>query len=207
MLNNKIILSGYSGHGLVVADAIIEADLALLGYTDLEKKEKNPFGLRYLGTENSLLDIYWKEPYKFIIGIGDNTLRSKLASMICNKGGQLISIFHPSACISKTATIGKGTFISANAIINSLVSISENCIINTGAIIEHECEISDNVHIAPAAVLAGNVKVGENSFIGANSVIKQGVEIGKNVIVGAGSVVINNIPDNKKIVGNPGKEI
>lgn len=207
MLNNKIILCGYSGHGLVVADAITEAELPIQGYTDLNEKEKNPFGLRYLGTEYNLLDIYWKEPYRFIIGIGDNTLRSKLASFICKSGGQLISVCHPGACISKTATIGKGTFISANAIINSLVFINQNCIINTGAIVEHECIISDNVHIAPAAVLAGNVQVGENSFIGANSVIKQGVKIGENVIVGAGSVVINDIPDNKKIVGNPGKEI
>ncbi|MCB7480627.1 acetyltransferase [Christiangramia sediminis] len=207
MLNSRIILCGYSGHGLVVADAINESDLLLQGYIDLEKKEKNPFGLQYLGTENNLSDMFWKEPYNFIIGIGDNALRSKLASMICKKGGQLISIFHPSVCISKIATIGRGTFISANVIINPLVTVSENCIINTGAIIEHECEILANVHIAPGAVLAGNVQVGENSFIGANSIIKQGVKIGKNVIVGAGSVVLNDIPDNKKIVGNPGKEI
>ncbi|MGY5850482.1 acetyltransferase [Salegentibacter sp. F14] len=207
MLNNKIILSGYSGHGLVVADAIIETGMLLIGYTDLEKKESNPFGLKYLGTENNLSDSYWKEQHRFIVGIGDNALRSKLASMICMKGGRLTSVCHPSACISKTATIGEGTFISANANINSLVIINQNCIINTGAIVEHECRISDNVHIAPGAVLAGNVKVGENSFIGANSVIKQGIKIGQNVIVGAGSVVINDIPDNKKIVGNPGKEI
>lgn len=207
MLNNKIILSGYSGHGFVVADAAIEAGFSIAGYIDLVEKKINPFGLKYLGDENNLSDSFWKEQHRFIIGIGDNALRSKLASFICKSGGQLISVCHPSACISKTATIGEGTFISANANINSLVFISQNCIINTGAIVEHECRISDNVHIAPGAVLAGNVKVGENSFIGANSVIKQGVKIGQNVIVGAGSVVINDIPDNKKIVGNPGKEI
>lgn len=206
MLNSKIILSGYSGHGFVVADAIVEAGLPLRGYTDLEEKERNPFGLEYLGTENNLPDPYWKE-HKFIIGIGDNTLRSKLASMIFQNGGRLTSVCHPGACISKTAKIGEGTFISVNAIINSLVFIGQNCIINSGAIVEHECKISDNVHIAPSAVLAGNVQVGKNSFVGANSVIKQGIEIGRNVIIGAGSVVINDIPDNKKIVGNPGREI
>ena len=34
VLDNKIILVGYSGHGLVVADTALENKLNLIGYTE-----------------------------------------------------------------------------------------------------------------------------------------------------------------------------
>lgn len=208
MSDSKIVLIGYSGHGLVVADAALEAGLSLSGYTELTKKSKNPFNLSYLGSEEELLnDDKLEVKYKYILGIGNNEIREKIAALIISKGRELVSIIHPTAIISKTASLGKGIFVSANVSINALVKIGQNCIINTGSILEHECEILDNVHIAPGAVLAGNVKVGRNSFIGANTVVKQGVTIGNNVVIGAGTVVISDVLDNKTIVGNPVREI
>ena len=207
MLSSKIILVGYSGHGFVVADAAIESGFSLIGYIDLEEKKLNPFGISYLGKEEDLVEKYWQKPYKFILGIGDNVLRSKVADNLTKKGGEVISIYHPRSYISRTATLRKGTFIAADAVINTLANLGENCIINSASVIEHECELGENVHVAPAAVLAGNVKVGKNSFIGANSVIKQGITIGDNVVIGAGTVVISDVPDNQTIVGNPAREI
>lgn len=207
MLNNEFIIAGYSGHGLVVADTILGLGLPMAGYIDLEEKIINPYSLKFLGSEDELEDKYWKKPFTYILGIGNNYLRSKLAHKIELFGGELGNIFHKTSFISKSAKFGKGNFASANSIVNPLAIIGDNCIINSGSIIEHECIISNNVHIAPGAVLAGNVQVGENSFIGANSVIKEGIKIGRNVVIGAGSVIIRNIEDDKKCVGNPGIEL
>tara|TARA_R100000655_G_scaffold9940_2_gene24402 strand:+ start:154 stop:777 length:624 start_codon:yes stop_codon:yes gene_type:complete len=207
VLNNKIILVGYSGHGLVVVESIIESGMEIYAYMDLEEKQFNPHKIQYLGNEEDLIDEFWKTPYKFVLGIGDNFLRSKIAEKIEAKGGEIISVIHPKAIVSNTSKIEAGTFISVNSTINCFVEIGMHCVINTGSIIEHECIIGDNVHIAPGAVLAGNVCIGKNSFIGANAVIKQGVRIDDNVIVGAGTVVLNDVKKNKVIVGNPGREI
>ncbi len=207
MLDKKVILVGYSGHGLVVAEAALETVINIVGYIDVEKKKSNPFNLEYLGSEFTLKDDFFNEPYHFILGIGDIKLRKKITDFIFSKEGKFCKIIHSSSSISKSATLGNGSFVSKNVAINAFASIGENCIINSGSIIEHECLLGVNVHVAPGAVLAGGVIVGDNSFIGANSVIKQGVNIGKNVVIGAGTVIINDIKDNKIIVGNPGKEI
>lgn len=207
MLDKKVILVGYSGHGLVVSDVALENNVCLIGYIDIENKKSNPFDFEYLGTEQTLGDKFFKEPYQFILGIGDINLRKKIAEFIFSKGGIFTKIIDRSASISKTATLGNGSFIGKNAAINSFADIGDNCILNTGSVVEHECTLGSNVHIAPGAVLAGNVRVGNNSFIGANAVIKQGVSIGNNVVIGAGTVVIKNVRDHSKIVGNPGKEI
>lgn len=207
MSDKKIILVGYSGHGLVVADTALENKLKLIGYTEKSVNEVNPFKLEYLGDESSLDFKGWDLDVDFILGIGDNLLREKIYKHILKNGKKVISLVNSTSSVSSFASIGDGVFINRNVSINAFAKIGSNVILNTGCLIEHECTIEDSVHIAPGAVLAGNVKVGSGSFIGANSVIKQGVEIGKNVIVGAGTVVLNNISDDKKIVGNPGQFI
>ena len=203
MSDKKIILVGYSGHGLVVADTAIENKLNVIGYTEKSINEANPFMFEYWGNELNQDFKGWGLDVSFILGVGDNILREKIYKHILKNGKKVITLINSSSSISNFAAIGDGVFINRNVTINAFAKIGSNVILNTGCIVEHECEIHDNVHIAPGAVLAGNVKVGSGSFIGSNSVIKQGVEIGKNVIVGAGTVVLNDISDGNKIAGNP----
>lgn len=207
MLDKEIILVGYSGHGYVVAEAALTSYLNLKYYAEKNKLQNNPFGLSYIGFEGNDLFKGFKGNYSFILGIGDNKIRQKIARKILKKSYEIQNVFHNSASIGQKVTIGKGNFIARNVAINSLAKIGNYCILNTGCIIEHECVISDAVHIGPGAVLAGNVSVGERTFIGANSVVKQGVKLGEDVIVGAGSVVIKDVPNGKKVVGNPSREI
>lgn len=199
------IILGYSGHAYVVLDAAKQAGLSVLGYTEKQEQVLNPYALQYIGFEGSHDFEYWDRGYKFIPGMGENTIRARISDLLTSKDEQMQSVMHPKAIIASQVTIGEGTFVAAGAMINPLVHIGKAVIINTGAIVEHECNIGDFSHVAPGAVLAGNVHVGRNSFIGANAVIKEGVRIGDGAVVGAGSVVLKDVGDNHKIVGNPGR--
>jgi acetyltransferase EpsM len=207
VLDKKVILIGYSGHGFVVADTAIENKLNLVEYAENSIVQNNPFHLNYAGNESDN-DFFVKNmEAKYLIGIGDNNIRERIYNLINEKQGEILTLINQSASISNTASIGNGTFVNKNVAINALTKVGKNVILNTACIIEHDCVIADSVHIAPGAVLAGNVTIGERSFIGANSVIKQGVTIGKDVVVGAGTVVLKDISDGKKIVGNPSRYI
>lgn len=206
MFDNKVILIGYSGHGYVVAETALENNISIIGYSEREILNKNPFEIQYLGFEGQEDFIGWNKSYEFILGIGDNKIREKIAKLIISKGKKIQTLIHNTASISKTVQIGNGTFINRNVAVNAFATIGENVILNTGCVIEHECVLHDAVHIAPGAVLAGNVTIGERTFVGANAVIKQGMIIGKDVIIGAGSVVINDIKENEVWVGNPAKK-
>lgn len=202
----SIAIIGYSGHSFVVLDAAKQMGLDVEYYCERNTASVNPFEINYLGDEGSKF-FDWNSIDKFILGIGDNKVRQKVARLIVSKKKAILNVIHPTAFLSNFATFGTGNFIAANVTVNALAKIADNCILNTGCIIEHECVIESGVHIAPGTVLAGNVSVGENSFIGANSVLKQGVKIGNGVTVGAGSVVITNIPNNEIWVGNPAKKL
>jgi sugar O-acyltransferase (sialic acid O-acetyltransferase NeuD family) len=205
--DRKVILIGYSGHAFVIAETALENGLEIIGYSDKEKSDSDPYDLSYLGFEKNDDFIGWQKKVTFVLGIGDNKLRQNIANLIESKGKTIETIVHKTANISKNAVIGKGSFINKNVVVNALAVVGKNVILNTGCIIEHECVLADAVHIAPGAVLAGNVSIGERTFVGANAVIKQGIVVGKDVVIGAGTVVITNIPSGKKVVGNPGRII
>jgi len=204
---SKVVLVGYSGHALVVADLLLHNQYEVLGYFEKSEKENNPYGFKFLGSESDkeILKTYAVEKNEYCLGLGDNRLRKKVDEQLSIFPWRTISITHPNATIASKVKIGVGTLIFAGAIINPFVEIGRGCIINTGSILEHECRLGDYVHIAPGAVLAGNVSVGNTTFIGANATIKQGVRIGNNVIVGAGAVVLKDVPNDQTWVGNPAK--
>lgn len=200
----EAILLGYSGHGYVVAEAAILSGIELIGYAESTELVQNPYGLVFLGDETKE-EFNWNICKNYVLGVGANSIRERIASRVIAHGGQLLSIIHPNASVSANVVIGSGTFVARLVSVNPLVSIGQNVILNTSCSIDHECQIESNVHIAPGAVLAGNVKVKGGAFIGANSVIKEGVFIGERAVVGAGSVVIRDVEAESVVVGNPAK--
>ena len=203
---NKIIVIGYSGHAYVLIEAAIKLKYQIEGYLEKSKKIKNPYNLKYLGSEKDNFNESFYNNFLFCVGIGDNKLRNKISIELRKKNCKLINIFHPNSSIFSETKFGTGIFVARNAVINPFCEIGNDVIINTSSTIDHECKISDGSHIAPGAVLLGNVKVGKKSFVGANTVVKEGVVIGDNVTIGAGSVILKNVENNSLYYGNPGKK-
>ncbi|ADO76482.1 acetyltransferase [Halanaerobium praevalens] len=206
----KIIIIGAGGHAKVIADIIIKRKKILKenpvieGFLDdkYTKEEAIYQGIPLIGTIEKINTLK-KEDYYFIIAIGNNEIREKIANKYELK---YYTAVHPDAILAEGVGIGEGTAIMANAVINSSAKIEAHCIINTSSIIEHDNHIESFVHISPNTVLAGNVKVGRKSWIGMGSSVIQGINIGENVKIGAGSVVLNDIKDNVTAYGIPCRE-
>jgi sugar O-acyltransferase (sialic acid O-acetyltransferase NeuD family) len=201
---NEIALIGYSGHAYVVQEALQAMGVQVVGYVDLQPQEKNPFELKYLGSE-AQQGFSFNPDWGYALGLGSNVLRQncysavKLASCMC------LTIVSPGASVSPSCEIGEGSFVARGVQVNALASIGVGAILNTGSSVDHECVIDDFVHVAPGAVLAGNVTVGKRTFIGANATVKQGVKIGDDVVIGAGSVVLKDVASSSLVYGNPAK--
>lgn len=185
-----IVIVGFGGHAKSIADCIERMGVyRIVGYTDFAE---HPTKYKYLGTDDKLQSIFDSGVRNAVVGIGylgKGELRCKLYNNLKKIGFELPIIVDPSSIVSETATVGEGTFIGKNAVINAEVSVGKMAIINTMALVEHECVIRDYAHIAVAAVLCGQVKVGEASFIGANATVIQCMEIADHKIVPAGATV------------------
>ena len=199
----KVVIIGASGHAKVIADIVIKSGDELVGFLDDNKElPKKIVGYPYLG----IISDYHKysENCYFVIGIGNNSIRKKIAeSMNVN---WYIAI-HPFAQIAIDTKIGEGTTVMANAVVNTSAILGKHCIVNTAAIIEHDNRIGDYVHISPNASLCGTVSVGELTHIGAGATVKNNTTICDNVVVGAGRVVVKNINHQGTYVGVPASRI
>jgi sugar O-acyltransferase (sialic acid O-acetyltransferase NeuD family) len=201
-----MVLIGYSGHAFVVYGILKASGRQVTGYCDVQEKGYNPFGLPYLGTEESADALVAMQELGFFISVGDNTIRSRVHNLLSERDMRPINAIHPSAMVDESVMVAaNGVMISSHASINPLAVIGTGAICNTGCIIEHECRVGDFTHIGPGAVLCGNVQIGMGTFVGANAVVRQGITVGSGVMIGAGAVVVKDVADHARVVGVPAR--
>lgn len=201
-MSKKLVIIGASGHGKVIADIALKLGYEIVGFLDDNDSVKEICGFPVLGVIEKNYD--YKDACEFIIAIGNNSIREKIAEQYDVKWATLI---HPTAVIGMHAQVGQGTVVMANAVINSCANIGKHCIINTGSIVEHDNVLEDYVHISPNVALAGTVHIGKRTHIGVNACVKNNINITNDVIVGAGAVVAKDIKEEGVYVGVPAKRI
>lgn len=202
----QVVIIGASGHGKVIADIIEKKGDIVFGFLDDDKAKIGKHIINSYEVIGSIKDsiklLSENEDLQFIIGIGDNEIRKKIAEQY---NLPYYTAIHPTANIGTCVNIEEGTAIMANACINVCAHIGKHSIINTGAIIEHDNELGEYVHISPNATLAGNVQIGELTHIGVGATVKNNINIEKKCIVGAGAVVVKNIEKSGTYVGVPAR--
>jgi UDP-N-acetylbacillosamine N-acetyltransferase len=204
----KIFVYGASGHGKVVGDILLACENpAFVGFIDdrADLRDRRVLGLPVLGDGHWLQEQVRVTRIGVVLGVGDNIIRRKLAERCISWGTELISLVHPTAAVSKSARLGRGTVVMAQAAINADAKIGAGAIVNTSAVVEHDVEIGDFANVSPNAVMGGASRLGDLSHlcIGASAI--PCVSIGANTIVGAGSVVVRDIPDGVVAFGVPAR--
>ena len=200
---SDLIIIGGSGHAEVLADIALKNGYTIAGFLDDNEKTTEVLGFKVLGKVSDCLK--YKNDCKFVIGIGNNAIRQRIAEEYSELN--FVTLIHPTASIGLNATIAEGTVVMPMAVINACATIGKQTIINSGAVIEHDCLVGDYCLIAPHATLCGVVKISNNVHIGAGSVVNQTLSVCDNVIVGSGSVITKNITEPGTYVGIPAKKL
>ncbi len=195
---SEIILIGGGGHCRSVIDVLEMCKQPIAGIVHGEHCALEPvLGYAPLGRDADLKSLF-SSYTRALITLGQiktPKIRQRLFVLLTEIGFTLPHIVSPLAYCSRHASVGRGSILMHQALVNAGTVIGDNCIINTKALIEHECTISDHCHVAIGATLCGNVRLGEGAFVGANATIMQGITIGKNSIVGMGVTVKRDVAD------------
>lgn len=200
-LRSYIIL-GAGGHAAVVADILYKCRYSLKGFLDdTVSIGTEVLGAKVLGKIDNCRDYI---DCLFIIGIGDNHIREKIAQTYSLEYSMAV---HPSAIIGQDVLIGCGSVVMAGSVINSRTRIGSHCIINTKASIDHDNKLSDFVHVSPGAVLGGSVSVGDGTHIGIGACVRNNISICAYSVIGAGAAVVKNIDESGVYMGIPAKII
>jgi len=204
-MTDSILVLGAGGHGKVVADCALSCGLAVAGFIDdAVRPGLQVLGIPVLGPLSELPRLRTRAG-AIVVAIGDSAKRVALIDHCRSIGLRTPALIHPSAAVSRFATVDDGTVVLAQAAINAGAQVGVGVIVNTGATVDHDCIVGDGVHVCPGAHLAGSVRIGRFSWIGIGSSVKQGTVIGNNAVIGAGAAVVADVEDGVTVVGVPAR--
>ncbi len=158
----NLLIVGAGGHGKVVAEIAADCGYEKVDYLD----DNSPEAIGKLHDLEKFADQY---EYAFV-GIGNNKLRGELIEKLESVGYQVPVLIHPTAYISRTAKIEKGTVVEPKAIVNANTVVSSGCIISVGSIVDHDVVIEQYCHINAGAIVKAGATLEEYTKLEAGEV-------------------------------------
>ena len=179
----------------------------VIGFVDDNKKTHGCIidGVKVLGDINKLSDL--GKIYTVCAVSNVNARRKLIEKASSFENVSFATIIDPTAICHKTASIGEGSILCTNTMVNVETQIGRHVAMVDRSAVGHNSEVGDYSVLYVGAVVAGNSYVGECCELGMGSNVIQGKTIGKNTVIGAGACVVKDIPDNCTAVGVPAKVI
>jgi sugar O-acyltransferase (sialic acid O-acetyltransferase NeuD family) len=208
-MSGAFVIIGAGGHARVLADALCAGGASLLGFTDPDASLHGRVfcGAPVLGDDGELSR--WTPAAVTLVnglgGIGAQAagFRARLQSALEGGGWRFAGVRHPSAIVSRFATLADDVQVLAQGVVQAGAHIARGCILNTGCIVEHDVQVEEFSHVAPRALLCGDVRIGAGTHVGAGAVVRQGIVLGPRTVVGAGAVVVKAFAGDGLLVGVP----
>jgi UDP-perosamine 4-acetyltransferase len=209
-LDKPVILLGGGGHARVLLDLLLLRNATIIGVTTAEGEGEAPLpGIAIIGKDDAVAR-YAPADVQLVNAVGvarASDFRKRLQEQFAAQGYRFPTLVHPTATVSRFATLDEGCQIMAGCVIQAGAHIGRGTIVNTMASVDHDCRIGAFVHIAPGAHLSGCVTVGDCSLIGTGSAIIQETRIGTMCTIGAGSAVVRDVADGARVGGAPARPL
>lgn len=199
MNNKKLIIIGAGGHGRVAYDIAKRNGYKEIYFLD----DGDVTDSRVVG-KSCDIEKYIKDSH-FFVAIGNGNIRRQITERLLDCSAEIVSLIAPSAVISDTVKIGKGSILMEGVVVNTTTIIGEGAIINTCASVDHDCIVGDFSHVSVGAHLCGTVNIGKGVWIGAGAMVINNISVCDDCIIGAGAVVVKDITAAGTYKGVPAK--
>jgi len=124
---------GASGHAKVVIDILALNQQEVSGIWDDNTELKEFLNYKVRG---NIASLRCGVDETCIIAIGNNEIRRNIALMV---NLPFSNVIHPMSYISRSAEVGMGVTVMAQATVNPFSKIGNHVIINTGSSVDHDC--------------------------------------------------------------------
>ena len=195
----QVVIIGAGGFCKQVIDIFELNKISIRGLLD-DHRTESLFEYPVIGTIKNYCPI--EDDYLFC-AIGNVKLRKEIYQVFPDRW---INCVHPTADVSKYATIGNGNYVGPGSCLMPGAIIGNNNIIDPLVVVSHDVSIGDHNHLAAHTCLLGRVIIKDCNLLGANSTILPNLTVGSNNILGAGAVNTKSISNNKIMIGIPARE-
>jgi UDP-perosamine 4-acetyltransferase len=163
-------------------------------------------GFEIIGSFDDLFARESLEGMNFMLTMGDNEIRAEVLAKILALGGNVPSMIHPMAVVSRFATISPiGVYISPFVYVQADTVVNQNTILLSHVNISHTCTIGRNCFIAGSSTIGAYTSVEDNVFVGQGVMTISGkVEtIGHHAFLAARSLITKSVPPHATAIGQP----
>lgn len=202
----RLVIFGDGGHAVSVADLAASAGFAVVNFVGTARVGGQLLGARVVGDVGDVIDLHTAE---FAIALGDNAAREALSRDVRSRFDEhrFPCLIHPTANVSRFATLGFGTVVMAQANVGANCHVGRFCLLNTASSIDHDGRMEDFSSLAPRAVTGGGVSIGRRTAVSIGATVKHRVRIGADSVIGAMSFVNKDVGDRQVVYGVPARLI
>lgn len=209
MIREDIYLIGVGNYTEVIIELATDCGYNVKGlyHYNRDRMGDKVLGITIVGCTDALLksDIKGKQ---FAVTMGDNKLRSEIATKIRSLGGKTPNLIHPSAVISTSASLGQGCFIHMETKISTQSKLGNDCVIDFNSLVAHHATLGDACYMSSLAMVGSYCTIGKRVLFGMNSLILPlRLSLGDDCIVGGKANVTKSFLENCLLVGNPARKI
>lgn len=209
MNKKEIYLIGVGNYTEVIIELAIDCGYAIKGlyHYNNERIGEDVLGITIIGCTDDLYktDLHGKQ---FAVTMGENKLRSDIATRIRSLGGVTPNLIHPTAVVSTSATLGQGCFIHLRTKISTQCTLGNDCVIDFNSLVAHHATLGDACYMSSLAMVGSYCTIGKRVLFGMNSLILPlRLSLGDDCIVGGKANVTKSFPNNCLLVGNPARKI
>lgn len=208
---NKTIYALGVGHNTPVFIDIAESCgyeiIGLFHYNDTRNGEID-HGFKILGSFDDLFSNEDLEGKNFLLTMGDMKIRAELMKRIISLGGNVPTLIHPKAEISRFATISPiGVYISAFTHVQADTSINCGTVALSGVNISHTNKVGRHCFFAGKSTLGAYTEMEDYVFMGqdALSISDKVKTIGSHSYIGARALITHDVAPYSTMVGIPAK--
>lgn len=211
MENNKIFILGV-GHNTIVYIDLVETcgyEVAGLYHFNDDITGEYIHGYPIIDSNINLFKNESLQGLNFAISVGNNKIRSELANKIREKEGNVPTLIHPTAVVSKYSKISHGVVVHANSVIQADAVIGQDTVVSYNVSVSHTSRIGQSCYLAFNSNIGAYVEIHDYVLVGQSAAVVSGKlnYIGHNSVIGAGSIVIQNVEPFSVVAGNPAKLI
>lgn len=209
-MEKKIYALGV-GHNTPVAIDLAEACgykvVGLYHYND-ERTGEIDHGIEILGSFSDLLGKGDLSNMNFLLTMGDNQIRTDISNKILALGGNVPTLIHPNAIISKFARISDiGVYVSPFTYVQADSEVGSNSVLLSHVNISHNTKIGNSCFIAGGSIIGAYTNVEDFVFVGQGvlTISAKVSNIGSCSYIGARSLITKDVPQKAVMMGSPAK--
>ncbi|MFF5973163.1 NeuD/PglB/VioB family sugar acetyltransferase [Streptomyces sp. NPDC012769] len=208
-MTGRLVIIGAGGFARETAQAALAAGLPLAGHLDDDPALHGVAldGVPVLGGTERVPKL---KDASFVVCVGnprDYASRARLVRRLGLPEHRYTTVVHPTASVSASSTVGRGTVLLAHAVLTASVRLGRHVAVMPQTVLTHDDEVGDLATLASGVRLGGGARIGRGGYIGAGALVREGVTVGDWSLVGMGSVVLADVPPGEVWAGSPARRL